>query len=629
MKLPTSADLGQTPRVEGARPVARIDASPVAAGVEQMGQGLAKLGLAGIPHESRYQFAKASSALLTRKAALGRQAADDPNFADLPRRYGASLDDARTQATAMIGDPALQGVFSDATLPLLGHANLAALDLAERKRSAFMLADGRRELGALRDAGVETNDEPTEARIIDTGNGIVDTLAAAGHLDPADAAPTKREWLQDYATARLTAMPAEARLAALRAASSRDDEAGSNPAADLLAGTVGADAAQKIRSADPATPVVDVLGQDGVDRNPAALYGRTAGEVAAEAQRRSDAMARSGPSFAAFLAPDQRESLLREAQSEVLREEQAKKSTAQFDAARLRAALTDDVASVLRNGQGTDVDAGKVRLALGSDAYARWHTARGEAYDTFAASHDLPSLTSGQIADRLASLEPHDSSDASGRERRIYAAVKQQADDLIARRKVDPAATFEADPVIEGLRARADPNDQAAFRELAAARLALEEKAGIPPAERSPITRAEALQLTDTLQHVLPGQEAAALTGLADKFRQMFGPAAEPALAFALHTRLETLPPITAATAEASAGGAPAPANAPPPPTRQTQPPPSASAGSGGTLRRIPPPSAIRALREHPERSDEFDRKYGDGLSGRILQAYPLPQPSK
>lgn len=129
-----------------------------------------------------------------------------------------------------------------------------------------------------------------------------------------------------------------------------------------LAHFLGADGARKVLSADPATPVAQIVGQGAVDANRSVLAGKNAGEVAAwaatkmGAENKPVAIASADPRFAAIPA-DRRLVLAGAADLEVRRQTaELAAADAKVYADRLNALQTDII-----DGKATMADVAKAR----------------------------------------------------------------------------------------------------------------------------------------------------------------------------------------------------------------------------------------------------------------------------
>jgi hypothetical protein len=166
-------------------------------------------------------------------------------------------------------------------------------------------------------------------------------------------------------------------------------------------------------------------------------------------------------------------------------------------------------------------------------------------------------------------------------------------------------------------------DDPATLGALYAARLAAQKRAGIADHAQSPITLGEALQFTEPLHRMQPGDEGQVLAGLAVAFKTQFGDNAGKALDYALRVHRaerDAAHRALVATVSPDYGGGP--------PTMPAMEATSAALAAGGS--KTPemfaniPQRAIRSLRANPERAEEFDAKYGRGTSQKIFRNFPI-----
>jgi hypothetical protein len=99
--------------------------------------------------------------------------------------------------------------------------------------------------------------------------------------------------------------------------------------------------------------------------------------------------------------------------------------------------------------------------------------------------------------------------------------LRKGATTLQKERREDPAGAVSRMAAVQEVYSQLDKNDPQSFQKLAAARLAAQETLGIDPEYRSPITRAEALQMTAPMRTMLPGQERETLKQMGEKFQMV------------------------------------------------------------------------------------------------------------
>jgi hypothetical protein len=181
------------------------------------------------------------------------------------------------------------------------------------------------------------------------------------------------------------------------------------------------------------------------------------------------------------------------------------------------------------------LDADKIERVLGPAARQRWEEEREDAHAVWTSTHDLSTMPEPQIAARLKTLELE--AEISDRHRAIHAKVKQKADLIRELRRTDRARSVDDDPAVRAATQALDLARPETFQPLAEARLAAQERAGIPRGQRSVITRSEALSLTAPLARARPDQEQDIWNETARRFHAMYGTYGEAALADALRIR--------------------------------------------------------------------------------------------
>lgn len=228
--------------------------------------------------------------------------------------------------------------------------------------------------------------------------------------------------------------------------------------------------------------------------------------------------------------------------------------------------------------------------------------------------------------------------------------MRKAAQAVEAKRLDDPAESVRSLPVIREIERTFDPKNPETYEPVGRALLQAQEDIGIAPENRSPITKAGALQLMKPVQMALPGLRAQALEETGAKFRTMFGDNASQAFIYGLRAmKLSNETDIGAAKGvidnlfagrpvtqreirearEAQqardiegALNAKAPKNDPPSwmfdPTGGYVAPP-ADPGR----RPVPNSAAILDLRDNPQSAGDFDKTYGPGSAKKLMETYP------
>lgn len=328
-------------------------------------------------------------------------------------------------------------------------------------------------------------------------------------------------------------------------------------------------------------------------------------------------------------------------------------STQALEKYTVQSLVKNDLESTLKTGQGVnDFDLDRVAAALGPSEANKWRADKAAAFATWNATHDLFQLNEQQIDQRLVSLQPTPGAPDFSHQQAVFQATQERAAEVRKQRNDDPASTVTQDPHVRAAQGMVDQRRPETFLPLAATRMAAQEAAGIPEANRSPITKDEALRLTQPLRTMLPGQERAVLTEIANSMKQLFGADADTAFAYALRAHkvdaevaqvaarmmkklnLGQVPTgEDAATADATTEIAKADAavnagynasyNVPGfgmGPSQQAVDAAAASKPAGINL----PARAIIDLRLNPKMAPDFDKKYGAGTAAKILENYPV-----
>jgi hypothetical protein len=241
-----------------------------------------------------------------------------------------------------------------------------------------------------------------------------------------------------------------------------------------------------------------------------------------------------------FLKPGQVLDLHRRATTELLQEQLRAESEAALARRAVLDKVNDDLRSMANTGQGVPgLEPETVERVLGSARFLEWQARREDAHAIWVNTHDLYSLSEQQIDARLESLRPAPGAENDSRLQRIHDEVARQVEQLRRLRREDPALSVGNDPMVQDAAMTVDPQQPATFRPLAMARLAAQERAGIPEELRLPITKDEAVRLTEPLRRAPPGQERDVLTDIATQFQAMFGDHADRAFDYALQSSAE------------------------------------------------------------------------------------------
>jgi hypothetical protein len=195
MKLPTYQDFGATPPVSGPRPVASVDATPIAQGVERLGAGLEHLGEGlgeAAYRQGRYQLAVARSNAATAEVGLRAQFAQDPDYATMPQRFTEAVGRVYDEQARTIENSPVRAEFEASRRHDVANATAWAQGVAKARADdagrTYLIQSGQNTI----QRGLETEDPELQARLIDAHNQQVDTA-------PFLTATQKLEYKQRFA----------------------------------------------------------------------------------------------------------------------------------------------------------------------------------------------------------------------------------------------------------------------------------------------------------------------------------------------------------------------------------------------------------------------------------------------
>lgn len=425
-----------------------------------------------------------------------------------------------------------------------------------------------------------------------------------------------------------------------------------------LAHFLGAGGAAKVLKAEPGTPVADLVDPNAIAANRSILYGKTAESVVAWANNKMGGAVRGTGGLIDYIPADKARVIMERASTVMLRQQQQTDSEASFAQYQLNSQIRDDIASVAATGQGVgDLTYDSIRAVLGSKAALDWQNNRQDSHAVWAATQDLHTLPDDQLAARLESLRPQGGTEGFVRQQAIYSKVQERITLLRSLRSADPAGSVADDPTVKAIAPKVNPEDPSSYKPLVEARLAAQERAGVPEELQSPITKAEALEIIAPLRRMLPGQERETLREIGDTMRERYGEHADAAFAYALRVQkldAETTKAAARVMKKLSLGDAPTV-----PEARAADQDRELSAanravnaigmtadiGGGQTFKvtadgiepsaapaapepapakPIPPAADIRALLADPSKAGRFDEKYGSGASKKLLDTYKV-----
>lgn len=206
---------------------------------------------------------------------------------------------------------------------------------------------------------------------------------------------------------------------------------------------------------------------------------------------------------------------------------------------KVRGLVNDDIASVSSTGKTVDdpsLTEENVTKLLGRAAADEWIVRREQGRRYQAVTSDFESIAAEEINQRLASLAPKPGAQGFGSGQEIYQAAQKKAEAVLKLREADPAQSVANDAQVRGAQAAYNPQKPETVQVLVEARLAAQERAGITPLARSPITDREARTLAAGLEGGLPSQTRDRIEGLITGLQQTYGKHADDVLVAVMGT---------------------------------------------------------------------------------------------
>lgn len=232
-------------------------------------------------------------------------------------------------------------------------------------------------------------------------------------------------------------------------------------------------------------------------------------------------------------------------------------SSAALKAYGIKELVESDFKSIMQTGIGNDtLDEKTVAATLGKEKAREFSLNRVYASSIFQATNGAPTMTQSEMQTVLNGMVPKPGSPDFDRETEAYTFVKKRYDDLLALRTTDPALAVSGDPSVKSA-TMAAAKDKLYMGPLLAARLSAQERAGIPPNMRSPITLQEAQELNQPIVTALPGQARQAIESSIKLAKDKYGDKWREAFDFAMRAqRISAATGEVVSTALRRAGGA-------------------------------------------------------------------------
>jgi hypothetical protein len=345
----------------------------------------------------------------------------------------------------------------------------------------------------------------------------------------------------------------------------------------------------------------------------------------------------------------------------------------------LKQQLDDDVESIRRSGQGSEVDLDTAKRVLEPNQVNRYFLNRQEAELEHRATSDLYALPEAALQNRLSDdraaggVRPLPGQAGFEMYAKVYDKAEKKANDLRTLRETDPAKAVDEFPEVKTAAeaVEAAPDDPEALQTMVRARLDAQGKVGVADGLRTPITKAEAKILAAPLRGIEGTMLEKTASDWYEGLQQRYGPygraVAEASIEYALTRDKDLANAVTGQIAAVTNGervpaasirrteylleanramaayggdfvaephrqygvsqprvtGAPGPDDATPGQAYLGNTNPNQvfldKDGNANIDGRHIPKAAIDLLQSNPGLAEEFERKYGSGIAAPIL----------
>jgi hypothetical protein len=344
--------------------------------------------------------------------------------------------------------------------------------------------------------------------------------------------------------------------------------------------------------------------------------------------------------LAALLPPDVAQRLAEDAQRDIVVQDRQQMQALKGEQLTVKSLVADDLASITATGaEVTDLTPMRVSGALGPERAAAFEEERKIAKDYYAQTNDILSLPSDQVERRVEALRPSPGAPGFATRQEYFEKAAKAAKEIVEQRTKDPAAAADRLDFLKPVAEQATFESPETYRPLVNARMAAQEGLGIPESSRSPITKAEALELWNTVRFAPEDRKPDAVKEVVRTVDAAFGDHSAAALGTMLRfarvdeaTRqqaaivLKRLARDEAATVhdaraldQAQAIDASAKAVQGVLPSEEDIPESVVIKRMNAPRFPLPSDRAIELLKTDPSKSSQFDQKFGPGASKKVL----------
>lgn len=344
--------------------------------------------------------------------------------------------------------------------------------------------------------------------------------------------------------------------------------------------------------------------------------------------------------LAALLPPDVAQRLAEDAQRDIIVQDRQQMQALKGEQLAVKSLVADDLSSIINTGKEVaDLTPMRVSGALGPERAAAFEEERKVAKDYYAQTNDMLSLPSDQVERRVEALRPSPGAPGFATRQEYFEKAAKTAKEIVEQRDKDPAAAADRLEFLKPVAERASFENPETYRPLVNARMAAQEGLGIPESSRSPITKAEATELWNTVRFAPEDRKPDAVKEVVRTVDAAFGEHSAAALGTMLRfarvdeaTRqqaaivLKRLSRDEAATVhdaraldQAQAIDASTKAVQGVLPSEEDIPESAVIKRMNAPRFPLPSDRAIELLKTDPSKSSQFDQKFGPGASKKVL----------
>lgn len=228
-----------------------------------------------------------------------------------------------------------------------------------------------------------------------------------------------------------------------------------------------------------------------------------------------------------------RQKYIAQADQELTRNVTAQNKATAVQKVQLKTAMDNELATLQTTGQTTSlVDDTAVSTVLGEDDYIKWIAEKDTALRIHGARDGVPSMTLGEMDDRLAEYTPEPGSPTFAADQKVQASVQKEIDRVTRLRASNPVEAAMLYPDVkeawETISAAENPKPEA-VQEFVRLNLEKQKEFGLKPGSEAPVPRAWSMQIGQSLSKVpeLAGRNApdvnASIIVLYDSLKKTFG----------------------------------------------------------------------------------------------------------